>query len=155
MLGSYKKLNIETLINQLSQKGPFHSERRVIFEFAKILEEKGFNIFLEYPNQGQYEDIRVETPFGVFIFEFKYCPQKLLVKHGTLEHMTRSRSPMRKRLSDLNSDIERTKKSVKSEKIAGGCCIFITNQKNIIHSLEKQQYKILPFNTMQAFVVCV
>lgn len=135
----YTKLGVEDIIYQLFQICKFYNERRLVYEFSKILEQKGFRIFLEYPNKKGYEDIRVETPFGVFIFEFKYCPSAIEVAHGCLKKKTRSRSPVSKRVKNFIQDIKRTENTVKNDKIAGGFCIFITNQTNMINALKKIQ----------------
>ena len=159
MTDFHNQLSIDNMLFELSQRGTFYCEKRLVFEFAKILEKRGFQIFLEYPTKEGYEDIRVETPFGIFVFEFKYCPSGILVKHGNLEKMTRKRSPSAKRLLDFKNDIKRTSGTVEKKEVAGGFCIFITNQQNLIATLEEEyfeNYKWFNFkNEIKALVVCL
>ena len=140
----YTQLSLDGIFSKLLENANFYCEKRLVFEFAKILEQSGFPIFLEYPTKlekspkTEYEDIRVETPLGIFVFEFKYCPSKITVVHGSLKQDTRKRSPSRKRISDFEDDIERTRKKVENKEISGGFCIFITNQKNLISDLKEK-----------------
>jgi len=133
---------VRQLLQELSQKEVFLCEKRAVYEFAKLLEQSGYTIFLEYPykfdSKYVYEDIRVEAPNGLFVFEFKYCPSNIHVSHGIMNAKSRNKSSASKRFSDFFNDIHRTLQITKeNSSIKKGFCIFITNQTNIIQYIDK------------------
>ncbi len=135
---------VKQIFKELSKKDNCYCEKRIVYELAKILEQLGYYIFFEYPQKynakRMYEDIRVEAPNGIFIFEIKYCPSNIKISHGTMTATSRSNSPAEKRALSFIQDIERTQKIINENTlIEGGFCVFITNQNNIIERINERQ----------------
>ena len=152
-------LKIKAILRDLSQKENFLCEKRLVYEFAKLLEQSGYSIFLEYPikhgSKYMYEDIRVEAPNGIFVFEIKYCPSNIYVTHGSMSAYSRYRSSISKRIQNFIQDVKRTQQTIKSDSLLkGGFCIFLTNQKGIINGINQCLDKLCKDLTLEPFNQC-